>query len=91
MTYKEKVLTAALFMCARRLTENIGETSPDYRILSPDAKEHAVAYATIYCMNLTATRAREDLSQVLEELEAANRVYEAEGGKDISEFGGTSE
>lgn len=91
MTYKEKVLTAALFMCARRLTENIAETAPTWRIMSPDAKEHTVAYATIYCMNLTATRAREDLSQVLEELEEANRVYEDKGGKDISEFGGTNE
>lgn len=91
MTYKEKVLTAALFMCARGLTKNIGETAPTWRIMSPDAKEDAVAYATIYCMNLAATRAMEDLSQVLEELEAANRVYEGEGGKDISEFGGTSE
>ena len=91
MTYKEKVLTAALFMCARRLTEKIGETAPTWCVMSPEAKEHAVAYATIYCMNLTATWAMEDLSRVLEELEEANRVYEDEGGKDISEFGGTSE
>jgi len=91
MTYKEKVLTAALFMCARELSQRIGETAPTWSILTPEARERAVAYATIYCMNLTATRAREDLSQVLEELEAANRVYEAAGGKDLSEFGGTSE
>lgn len=91
MTYKEKVLTAALFMCARELSRRIGETAPTWSILTPEARERTVDYAAIYCMNLTITWARDDLSGILEELEAANRVYEDKGGKDISEFGGTNE
>lgn len=91
MTKSEKILTAALFMCARELSRRIGETAPTWSILTPEARKRTVDYATIYCMNRTITWARDDLSQVLEELEAANRVYEAEGGKDLSEFGGTSE
>lgn len=90
MTYKEKVLTAALFMCARELSRRIGETAPTWSILTPEARKRTVDYAAIYCMNRTITWARDDLSGILEELELANRVYDDKGGKDISEFGGTS-
>ena len=83
MTYKEKVLTAALCRCAKVLIREIRGTG--------EVMSAADYNRVIIAMNTCLTDARAHLGDRLSELELANRCYEDKGGRDISEFGGTSE
>lgn len=82
MTYKEKVLTAALFRCAKVLIREIRGTG--------EVMSAADYNWVIITMNTCLTDARAHLDDRLSELELANRYYKAQGGKDLSEFGGMS-
>jgi len=80
MTQKEKILTAALFRCARALVRELERNL--------DGPKGSSAAHAVAAMNASLLAAKADTDHLLAELAAGNRLYLASGGKDLFELEG---
>lgn len=86
MTYKEKVLTAALFRCACTLAHATRKLSPPRTPLSVKEQYENETAVAIAAMNLSLRDAKEEPEVWLRRMEEGYLAYRRLGGEDIDKM-----
>lgn len=86
MTYKEKVLTAALFRCACTLAHATGKINPPRTPMSVKEQYENETAVAIAVMNLSLRDAKEEPEAWLRLMEEGYLAYRRLGGEDIDEM-----